>query len=125
MTKLTRRAAFLLPIGVPVALMARPIPAASQDRALLELGARFEALLAEQKELDALAEFGGDAESDEAMTAWRRTGEVVDQIRHTEARTVLGLQVKARAALFWSEPEEGHWDSVALSLVKDLIRLPG
>ncbi len=125
MKAFTRRAAFLLPVAAPAAMMARPIPAAAQDREILELGARFDVALAEQKRLDALAELGGAAQAEEAMTAWRLTGDVVDAIRQSQPRTIRGVQVKCRAALLWSAPDERDWDPVALSAVKDLLKLSG
>lgn len=125
MTIFSRRTAFLLPIAAPVALMARPIPAAAQDRELLALGARFDEALTHQKQLESAAEFGGPAEHEAAMEGWPHMDRLTAQIGAAKAQTILGLQVKARAALFWSEPRIADWDPVALSVVKDLLRLPG
>ena len=122
MKQFSRRSAFLLAAMIPEIAVSRPALAREADAALLALGHRFDAIAAQ---MDDAIEHALDIDWDTLY----EFGRVHDEIVAARATTMEGLCVKARVAC-WArlgDLDAGEQctaeDQVALSMIRDLIRL--
>ena len=123
MKQFSRRSAFLLAAMVPAIAVSKPAALTGEaEVALLALGYRFDAVAAQ---LDHAIEHGLDTDWD----TLHEFGRVHDEIVAARATTMEGLYVKARVAC-WArlgDLDAGEQytaeDRVALSIIRDLIRL--
>jgi len=101
------------------------VTATDDDSALIELGERFDAVVAEVEILYNRTEPGGSV--DELEAALRRLEPIEQAIMAMTARTVAGLGVKARHAAYvmseqWNAPiDHLDWDARAVRLLIESV----
>lgn len=133
---LTRRHVFS--VAASAALVAPAAPTdIHPDATLLDLGDVFEAEWAKERELWAatklhpLPDPKGDLIGDQAEAQNARTGELVERIATTPARTLEGMRVKARAFAWTHSDEPAEFEMLggttdcrlAASILMDLGRM--